>query len=200
MFTIQRAGLNLTTPTLFPAPPGSNITWLAEPANPTNLEYQFLLFSNATSQWTLQRPYSTEQMWTWTPTATGSYAVQVQARQPGSSAAYELFRTSNMLDISQDQLQVRSLVSNVSLPATAGTTVTWTAQATGGTAGPLQYQFWRRDGTTWIMVQDYSSLNFYTWATTSADVGQHYIQVWVRSAGSSAAYEAYKSSGLFSIQ
>ncbi|HXW04249.1 MAG TPA: hypothetical protein VD833_03380 [Vicinamibacterales bacterium] len=199
-FTIQKAGLSLTTSTLFPAPPGSNVRWLAEPANPANLEYQFLLYSAATTQWTLQRPYTTEPMWTWTPTQTGTYGVQVQARQVGSSAPYELFRTSNMLEISQGPLQVKSLVSNVPLPASPGTTITWTAQAIGGTAGPLQYQFWRRDGNTWIMVQDYSPLNFYSWTPGAADVGQHYIQVWVRSAGSTAAYEGYKSSGVFSIQ
>ncbi|HSC28715.1 MAG TPA: hypothetical protein VLD67_15670, partial [Vicinamibacterales bacterium] len=134
------------------------------------------------------------------PTQTGTYGVQVQARQVGSSAPYELFRTSNMLEISQGPLQVKSLVSNVPLPADAGTTVTWIAEAIGGTAGPLEYQFWRRDGTTWIMVQDYSPLNFYAWATTPADRGAHYVQVWVRSAGSTAAYEAYKSSGQFFIQ
>jgi hypothetical protein len=131
---------------------------------------------------------------------TGSYAVQAQARQQGSTAAFELFRSTDMLEISQGPTQVKSLTSNVPLPAEPGTTITWTAQAIGGTAGPLEYQFWRRDGTTWIMVQDYSPLNFYAWTTTSADSGSHYIQVWVRSAGSTAAYESYKSTGLFWIQ
>ena len=63
-----------------------------------------------------------------------------------------------------------SLTSNVALPATAGTTITWTAGATGGTA-PLEYQFWRQDSGTWIMVQDYSAMNSYTWITTAAGHG-----------------------------
>jgi hypothetical protein len=200
-FTIEKAGMNLTTTTLFPAPPGSHVKWMAEVADPSpGFEYRFFVFSTATSEWTQGKPYSTDQTWTWIPMLTGSYAVQAQARQIGSTAPFDLFRSSNMLEIAQGQAQIKSLTSNVPLPAQPGTTITWTAQAIGGTAGPLEYQFWRRDGTTWIMVQDYSPLNFYAWTPGTADRGQHYVQVWVRSAGSSAAYEAYKSSGLFWIE
>jgi len=50
-----------------------------------------------------------------------------------------------------------------------------------------------------VMVQNYSSSNTFTWTPTGADVGDHALQVWVRSAGSTVAYEAYKSSGVFTI-
>jgi hypothetical protein len=92
-----------------------------------------------------------------------------------------------------------SLTSNTALPAAAGTTITWTAGATGGTA-PLEYQFWRQDGGNWIMVQGYSSQNTYAWITTAGDVGQHAIQARVRSIGSASAYESQLTTGVFSIQ
>jgi hypothetical protein len=50
----------------------------------------------------------------------------------------------------------------------------------------LQYQFWRLDADGWHMVQDYCSMNSYTWKPTLADVGPHSIQVWIRNAGSTA--------------
>jgi len=101
--------------------------------------------------------------------------------------------------VSQGPAQLASLTTNVSLPAVSGTSITWTAAASGGTAGPLQYQFWMWSSAGWVMVQNYSSSNTFTWTPTGADVGDHALQVWVRSAGSTVAYEAYKSSGVFTI-
>ena len=49
------------------------------------------------------------------------------------------------------------------------------------------------------MVQDYSPVSSYSWTPTANDVGDHALQVWVRSAGASVAYESYKSTGIFSI-
>jgi hypothetical protein len=49
------------------------------------------------------------------------------------------------------------------------------------------------------MARDYSPVNSYTWTPTASDVGDHALQVWVRSAGSSVAYESYKSTGVFTI-
>jgi hypothetical protein len=76
--------------------------------------------------------------------------------------------------------------------------MTWTALATGGTAGPLQYKFWVYDGTSWTMVQNYSTSNVLNWTPSSP--GQYAIQVWVRSAGASSEYEAWLGSGFFMIQ
>jgi hypothetical protein len=88
----------------------------------------------------------------------------------------------------------------VTLPVVSGTTVTWTASASGGTAGPLQYQFWRWGSNGWVMVRDYRAVNSYSWTPTASDVGDHALQVWVRSAGASVAYESYKSTGVFTIK
>jgi hypothetical protein len=56
-------------------------------------EYQFWLH-NGTS-WSIGRAYGTDNTWTWntaTPLLpTGTYSVQVWARNVGSAAAYEAF-------------------------------------------------------------------------------------------------------------
>ena len=119
--------------------------------------------------------------------------------RPVGSTAYGTYKSTGMLDVVSGPAQMVSLTSNVALPATAGTTVTWTAGATGGTA-PLEYQFWRQDSGIWIMVQNYSAANSYAWITTASDVGQHVIQARVRSIGSASAYESQMQTGVFNIQ
>jgi hypothetical protein len=199
-FTVQRASMKLTTNSLFPVAPGSMVDWTADIPDPTaNFEYEFWVYSVTTASWSLGKTYGPGHAFRWTPASTGSYYIQAWARRVGTSVAYEVYRSTNELVVSQGPAQLVSLTSNVSLPATSGTTITWTAAATGGTAGPLQYQFWMWSSSGWVMVQNYSPLNSYSWTPTGADVGDHALQVWVRSAGSSVAYESYKSSGVFSI-
>jgi len=96
--------------------------------------------------------------------------------------------------------QVTALNSDTSLPAKAGTTITWTAAAQGGTATPLQYKFvMYTEGVGWSMLRDWSTQNTVTWTPTNTDLGNHVVQVWVRSAGSTAAYEGWLGSGYFMI-
>ena len=93
-------------------------------------------------------------------------------------------------------VSVTGLPANVVLPVTEGTGITWTAVTSGGT-GPLSYQFMRyTEGVGWTTAQAYSSLNTYTWFPSA---GTHAVQVWVKSAGSSAGYDAYLGSGTFTV-
>jgi hypothetical protein len=163
------------------------------------MNYEFWVYTASTSQWSLAKGYSTDKTLTWTPLVVGSYGVQVWARQAGSTAAYDSYRSTGLFDVTSGPAQMISLTSSVALPATAGTTITWTAGAIGGTA-QLEYQFWRQDGGKWIMVRDYSTQNTYAWVTTATDVGQHAIQARVRSIGSSSAYESQMTTGVFDIR
>ena len=77
--------------------------------------------------------------------------------------------------------------------------MTWSAVATGGMA-TLQYKFYRlRQGVGWTLAQDYGPSNAYTWTPTAGEEGTYLFQVWVRSAGSSAAYEAWKNGASFQV-
>ena len=192
--------VQLTTSTLFPVAVGTTTTWSADVPDPSvNIEYEFWVYSAASAQWSVGQGWSTQKTFTWTPLVVGSYALQVWARPVGSTIAYGTYKSTGMLDVVSGPAQMVSLTSNVALPATAGTTVTWTAGATGGTA-PLEYQFWRQDSGIWIMVQNYSAANSYAWITTASDVGQHVIQARVRSIGSASAYESQMQTGVFNIQ
>jgi hypothetical protein len=193
-FTIDPADPHLTTSTIFPAPPGNPIQWTADVSDPASAsEYQFWVYSAATNQWTLGQPYSPTNTFAWVPVTAGEYAVQVWVRLVGSGA---LLSESDLVQISLGAAHLTSLVSDVALPVAAGTTVTWAATASGGT-GPIEYQFWRDDGTGWTLVQDYSQTNTYSWTTTTLDVGQHNLLVLAGSSGSPD--ESYMITGTFSI-
>ena len=77
-------------------------------------------------------------------------------------------------------------------PQAPGASVLWTAVAGGG-SGNYQYQFWLNDGTSWSIAKPYGATNdnTWTWNTTGLATGTYSVQVWARSAGSTAAYEAF---------
>jgi glucose/arabinose dehydrogenase len=94
---------------------------------------------------------------------------------------------------------VTSFVASPAPPQHFGVPITWTAVATGGIA-PLQYRFLRYKYATgvWTTVQDYSTSNTLAWSPAASDVGAYNLEVWVRNAGSTAAYDAWSGTA-FSI-
>jgi RHS repeat-associated protein len=75
-------------------------------------------------------------------------------------------------------------------PHAAGTTITWTATATGSVM-PLEYRFERLDNGSWAVVQAYGASNTYAWTPTASDAGDHAVRVSVRNAGSVADFDDY---------
>jgi hypothetical protein len=198
----------LSTPSLsadavFPVPSGTPVTWKVQVSGGVApLQYQVWIFKQGQG-WTMARDYAESNTFTWTPGSDGTYVVQAYVRNAGSAAAYDAWTNSGFFTIGGGApAQGVSLTADRTLPAPAGTTVTWTAVATRGTAGPLQYRFVRLNQATgvWSVVQEYSSSNKFTWITTSGDQGNYLLQMWVKSAGSSAQYEGWVSTGYFTIQ
>jgi len=67
-------------------------------------------------------------------------------------------------------------------PQRAGTSITFTALASGGKA-PYQYRWWVHDGTSWQMLRDWTPSSTLTWTPTTADAASR-IAVWVKNADS----------------
>jgi hypothetical protein len=187
----------------FPAALGTSIRWTANVTGGIGpLQYQFWAFKQ-NEGWSLIRAYGTSNTVLWTPSTTGTYAVQVWVRNAGSTATYDAWAGSSTFEISTTApLTVQSLTADSSMPLKVGTVVTWTARASGGTAGPLQYKFWRYNAGTgaWTMLQDWSTARSYVWPVAAGDEGQYSVQVWVRNAGSSAIYDAWAGSPMFNVQ
>jgi hypothetical protein len=78
--------------------------------------------------------------------------------------------------------------------------ITWTVTTSGGIA-PLQYQFLRYSAATaaWTVVQPFSTSNNYSWTPGPSEGGSYVIEVWVKNAGSSASWDAYKTGPYFTI-
>jgi parallel beta-helix repeat protein len=76
-----------------------------------------------------------------------------------------------------------SLIPDKSEPQPAGTAITWSASATEPDADTLYFRFWVRGpstGDSWIIIRDWSTENTWTWLTTTADIGDTDIAVWIR--------------------
>src|SRR5262249_29348743 len=56
-----------------------------------------------------------------------------------------------------------------------------------------------RDADGWHLAQDYGPDNRYTYAPGAADVGDHIVQVWARTCGSTAAYDAWAGATPFRV-
>ena len=190
-FPVPIRGVSLDADKTFPLKFGTTIQWTASAHPGVGVEYSFWRQA-PNGPWTLVQPYSTSAVHAWTPTAAdlGTHSFQVWARRVGSSEPYEAYSAKSFVVDAGPVPTVSSLIANKA--PQVGVAVTWTATATGG-IGPLQYQFWRLDSSGWVMARAYSSSNTYTWTATAPDVGPHALQVWVRNAGSTTVYDAYRA-------
>ena len=84
---------------------------------------------------------------------------------------------------------VVSATPSVASPQALGTSITWTAAATGGKA-PYEYKWLASSGGVTTMLQDWSASPTYVWQPTVAATDWR-VTVWVRSAGNTSnAFEA----------
>ena len=178
---------DLVEPALSPIAPGTRVTFrvMAEASGP--LEFKFLKFSRTTQTWMVVQDYSFRPAWTWTPTVgdLGDYSLQVWVRARGSTQPLDDWRASAPFTIAVAPAQVLALQANVLLPAPAGTIITWTASASGGSL-PLEYQFVRYAPGLgrWLTVRTWDASPVWEQRTTSLDEGVNTVIVVVRSRGS----------------
>jgi cell wall-associated protease len=162
-------------------------------------EYKFLVKGAANSAWTVLREYVPDGIWWWTAWdnlawPAGKYTIQVMARSMGSNAEYDVFNTMYFTISDTPPVTDATLTPGVAGPQVAGASVTFTAGAIGGTS-PYEYKFYSRPSTTtrWTTEQNYSTSDAWTWNTTGLAAGTYTLMVQARSAGSTAAAEAFKS-------
>jgi hypothetical protein len=201
-FQVAPASIHLTTTARFPVPPGTTVNWTASVSDSSvNVEYQYVLYDRATGSWSVARTYSTNPSFAWRPSVAGTYLFQIWARRVGSTAAYEVWRSTEYLQVGRTPAQVQSLTPSTTLPGRVGQAITWTALASGGTAAPLQYRFVvYTEGRGWSVLREWGTGNSVTWTPSADHLGDNVVQVWVRSAGSTATYEGWLGTAVFSIQ
>ena len=193
-------GVTLNPPSpASPQPPGTSVTWTASASGGSGTyEYRFWTFNHATGVVTMVKDYTVPgNSYTWDTTGLtpGTYYVAVWARSAGSTADVGSLRVVGALRAYRlhsrgDGGDPEPAVSRESADI-AGTSVTWTASASGG-SGTYEYRFWTFNHATGVvtMVKDYTVPgNSYTWDTTGLTPGTYSVAVWARSAGSTANWK-----------
>jgi hypothetical protein len=198
------ATLTLTslTPNL-PAPQavGTPITFTATVSGGTApYQYKWWVYDNNT--WTVMQTWTTSNTWTWIPTrGGGSERVAVWVRNAGSTAdAYDNPASNGSIAYQiakppKATLTITSLTANRTAPQPAGTPVTFTATASGGSA-PYQYKWLLHDGGSWSVLQNWTTTNSVVWTPTTTNASYR-VAVWIRNAGSTA--DTYDDSATGSI-
>jgi hypothetical protein len=192
----------VASPTL-PRPANTLITWTgnATVGGGGTAEYQFHLYNGNTKAWTMVRNWASGNTWEWTPTAAGTYAVQVWARLQGATAFQ--YKSSGYFNVTQPvgptpTLTLTGIGADPVPPMVGtGTTVTWAGIANVGGGGTAEYQFWLYTGSTnsWAMTRNWGPGN--TWQWTPAAAGTYAVQVWARLVGQTAFQ--YGASGYFTV-
>ena len=190
-------GATLTADLASPQVAGTSVGFTAQGIGGSgSYEYSFQYKLDSSPTWTTSQPYSSTATWAWDTTglAAAVYTVKVQVRSQGSSSLYEAQATVPFAVVSSALASGVTLTSAPATTAPIGTSVTFTAGATGG-AEDYEYRFFRKDpgSTVLAMVQDYSSNPILAWDTISAVAGKYTIMVHVRHAGSPYVKEAYRS-------
>jgi hypothetical protein len=113
--------------------------------------------------------YSTNNTYIWTPTAAGSYRVAVYVKDVNSANSVDDYRVIPYTVTAGTPTQPTKLnsldIDKVS-PQATGTSITFTANGSGGTQ--RLYQFCLDDGSGFRVVQSYSTKKKYKWKPTAA--------------------------------
>jgi hypothetical protein len=186
-----------------PVAAGAPVTWKVDAGGgPGALQYQFWLYSVARDSWSMVRDYNTGNAFTWTPGPwdVGTYQVQVAIRRAGSTAAEASTVTTPFDVVASSMPSILSLTRDTGTTLRPGMPIVWTAKVAGGLA-PLEYAFARWNSATlqYQLLQGYSWDNSLAWMPLVGEEGMYVLQVFVRRAGSTAAYDTYTTTPSFVI-
>jgi hypothetical protein len=174
---------SLTSNVASPQSSGTTVTFTAA-ATGGQAPYQFKWWVHDGAAWTVAQNWSASATLTWRPTRAGTYLVAVWGRNSGveADASQAMAQVTYTITTGApiQPLAIASFTSSVASPQAAGTTVTFTATATGGEA-PHEFKWWVYDGSTWTPLQNWNTSASFTWRPTSP--GSYIVAVWVRNNG-----------------
>ncbi len=118
----------------------------------------------------------------------------------GSSAVYDDWRNSSTVTVgapATTPVTVTTFTTSATT-ATPQTPVVFTASAAGGT-GAHEYRFALYDAAraSWMLLQNYATTPTVSWTPGAA--GTYWVQVWVRSVGSTVTYEDWRNSATVTV-
>jgi spore germination protein YaaH len=208
--------VTVTSASASPAAVGTTVTITVSATGCAHPLYQLWVLAPGGTAYQLVQAYSSNPTLTWSTTgdAPGVYQISIWARDansPGTSSnqfgRWDAYDNASQFTLESSPCSSVSVSFTPASSATAGTSVTATAQA-AGCPHPL-YQFWvlPPGGTAFLLGQSYSSNASFTWDTSGKAGGTYVFSTWVRDAGSSGTYgnqfgrwDAYNSSNYVLVQ
>lgn len=179
--------------------PGPTVTWTATGSCSSTAQYAFNI-ADTNGVFTRVQDWSPSNQWSW-PTAglpVGTYYVEALVSDAvGTPTNYDTYRSKYFTLTSTAACTSAATVVSPAGQATVGASVTLTTSVTG--CSPAEYRIiHRQPNGTFVEASPYSTANAsWVWDTSQGGAanapGSHYFEVWVRGAGSPAAYEKYTS-------
>ena len=187
--TVSCASVTVTAaPTSVSQGSGTHVTITGAASGCTNSNplYQFVMRPASQSNWQVVQAYTTSPTYSWNSTgaATGTVYFGVWTKDASSPAAYDAVASTPVAVNPVSCGSVTITASPTSAAHGTGAQVTFTAVAAGCTDPNPLYEFWFLDGSTWRVVQGWSTTATWTWNTTGAPAGTQHFGVWVRDAAS----------------
>ncbi|HEV2035634.1 MAG TPA: glycosyl hydrolase family 18 protein [Candidatus Dormibacteraeota bacterium] len=176
----------LTPDKASPQPPGTTVVLTGSATCSGTPQYRFWI-RPPDGSWAIVQDYSATATYGWNTTgkASGSYGLEVDVRNQGSTASYDAVANLTYL---VDVCSSAKLSADKASPQPPGTTVVLTGSAS--CSGTAQYRFWiRPPGGSWTIVQDYGGTATYSWNTTGKPSGTYGLEVDIRNQGSTASYD-----------
>ncbi|MGL4109957.1 triple tyrosine motif-containing protein, partial [Clostridium sp. LP20] len=153
----------------------------------SSILYKFLVKDS--TGWKTVKDYSTSNSFTWNPTTTGNYVISVYSKDVNSKNDVDSFKTMDYSIVNNNPVVVNSITANRPSPAAPGSSITFTANATGGSS--ILYKFLVKDSTGWKTVKDYSTSNSFTWNPTTT--GNYVISVYTKDVNSKNEVDSFKT-------
>jgi hypothetical protein len=197
-YQIQTPATNITIVPNLTAPqaPGTAITFTATATGGSG-PYEYRFWANTGNGYAIAQDYNSANTWVFTPTKPGIYDILVDVRGQGSTVFRDAFKTLLSYQISPAPATAVTLTTPTASPRAVGTPITFTGTASGGT-GPYEYRFWINIGGTFLIAQDYSTINTFTW--TPLATGNYDLMVDTRAVGSTLFREALTKIFFYQIQ
>jgi hypothetical protein len=191
---------------------GTVVTFTAQGLGGTgSYEYMFRLKSG--KSWTTVQNFSSSNTWVWNTKGIKAtiYTIQVYVRTAGTFSTYDAQTsvTYKLLAPSKTTgatLTVTSTTSNTTINTSTsavmdvsmfsvGDDLKFKVQGEGGIQR-YEYQFERKSGKSWVVVQSYSDADSWTWNTANLASGKYSARVKVRSYGTNRKVDVTKSAVL----
>ncbi len=198
------------------SPYGATLAWTATASggDPSTYRYAFFRRLAGTSAWT---PDVTAPSWqssrtmSWTPTSAdaGTWEIFIWVKDAYTPPTMNTYGHAAWYNAGPVQVTTPAplTVSGTGSPSTspAGTSITWTANTSGGVPSTVKYALFRQKAGTsnWIpdvTAPSWQSSNVLRWTPSAADVGTWSIIIWVKDVNTSPTQNGYGFAAYYNAQ